>query len=107
MPSVVKPESLDQLENFATKQLLGLRDRLLACESSLAESDPLPQDVETEIDPSRIRFKDDPRWVDLYQAVKAELSTREHVDGGDQRRAIRKEQAKAQRSHQRGRRKQQ
>ncbi len=104
MPSIVQPIPLGDLASYNTKQLLGPRDRLLACEDSLAASDIMPEDAETEVDPSTIRFKDDPRWSALYEAVKAELATGEHVPGGDARKAKRHEAAKAQRSVERNRR---
>jgi hypothetical protein len=81
--SIISPIALETLADMPTKQLLGLRDRLLACEESLQASDA----DASEIDVATIRFKDDPRWVALYNAVKATLATREHVPGGDQRRA--------------------
>ena len=79
MPSIVAVVESDKLTRLTTKQLLSLRDRLLRCEDSLAKSDVEPAAVSSEIDPATIRFKDDPRWSNLYNAVKAELSTREHV----------------------------
>ena len=90
MPSVVSPVAVGDLARMVTKQLLGLRDRLLACEESFAHSDATPD----EIDPAKIRFKDDPRWAALYAAVKAELATREHVPGGAERRAARQQRAR-------------
>ena len=75
MPSLVKPVVPAELAAMPTRQLLALRDKLLACEESLAASDAGPD----EIDPATIRFKDDPRWAPLHAAVNAELSTREHV----------------------------
>jgi hypothetical protein len=87
MPSVVAIVPHAVLTKLAAKRLLALRDRLLACEESLADSDVYPEDISSEIDPAKIRFKDDPRWVLLYDAVKAELSTREHVPRRDERRA--------------------
>ncbi len=79
MSSIVAVLESDKLTKLTTKQLLSLRDRLLRCEDSLATSDVEPAAVSSEIDPATIRFKDDPRWTNLYNAVKAELSTREHV----------------------------
>jgi hypothetical protein len=85
MPSIVRP--LDDLSARPTRQLLALRDRLLRCEASLAASDVRPADAAREIDPDTIRFKDDPRWTAMYEAVKAELATREHVARPAERRA--------------------
>ena len=91
MTSIVVPVPVAELPKLATKQLLALRDRLLACEESMQRSDASLD----EIDPATIRFKDDPRWVVLYDAVKTELATREHVPGGDERRAVRKQRARS------------
>jgi hypothetical protein len=90
MPSVVAIVPHALLTKLAAKRLLALRDRLLACEESLADSDVYPEDVASEIDPTKIRFKDDPRWGLLYNAIKAELSTREHVPRGNELRAQRR-----------------
>ena len=79
MPSIIAVVEPDKLAKLTTKQLLFLRDRLLRCEDSLAKSDVEPAAVSSEIEPATIRFKDDARWTKLYNAVKAELSTREHV----------------------------
>ncbi len=90
MPSVVSPVTTEDLARMVTRQLLALRDPLLACEESRARSDATPG----EIDPASIRFKDDPRWAALHAAVKAELDTREHVPGGAERRAARQQRAR-------------
>ena len=79
MTSIVKVVAPAALTKLTTKRLLALRNRLLACEESFADSDVLPDDAASEIDPASIRFKDDPRWALLFNAVKAELSTREHA----------------------------
>lgn len=76
MANTVQPVAPDDLPSWPTKRLMGLRAGLLRCEDSLASSDV--QDL-AEIDPSVIRFKEDPRWSALYDAVRAVLSTREHV----------------------------
>ena len=86
MPSLVPPIALDTLTTWPTKRLLALRDRLLRFEENLDVSDV--QDM-SELDANVIRFKDDPRWKAHYDAVRALLSTREHVPGGDARRAQR------------------
>jgi len=85
MPSTLTPVSLDELAALPTARLLALRDRLLACVDSLAASD-LTAD---EVDVTTIQFKDDPRWTVLYDAVKAVLSTREHVRRPAERRVER------------------
>ena len=74
------------------------RDRLLRCEESLEQSDV--QDL-AEIDPAVIRFRDDPRWAELYEATKAVLNTREHVPTGTERKLRRKEEAAAARARDR------
>ncbi len=79
MPSLVQPVPSGDLASWPTKRLLALRDRLLHCEESLEQSDV--QDL-GEVDVSVIRFKDDPRWSELYEAVRNILITREHVPGG-------------------------
>ena len=86
MASIVNVIEPDKLAKLKTKQLLALRDRLLRCDESLAWSDAEP----SEIDPATIQFKDDPRWVSLYHAVKAVLSTRERVARPSERRDQRK-----------------
>jgi len=95
MPSIVTSISPSELAELATNQLLGLRDRLLACEDSPAHSDVTPAEAASAIDPTTIRFKDDLRWIVLYEAVKAELATREHVPGRDERRSDRQQRARA------------
>lgn len=76
MPSLVEPVDVALLPKWHTKRLLQLRNKLLRCEASLDASDV--EDL-AELDASLIRFKDDPRWQPLYDAVRAQLSTREHV----------------------------
>ena len=48
-----------------------------------------------------ILFKEEPAWQDAYAAVKAVLSTREHLPGPAERRQMRQERAKRSRSSQR------
>lgn len=91
MPSHVPPIALDTLAKWPTKRLLALRDRLLRCEENVDASDV--QNL-TELEANTIRFKDDPRWKAHYDAVRTVLSTREHVPGGDARRAQRELRAK-------------
>lgn len=76
MSSLVQPVASTLLASLPTKRLLSLRDKLLRCEDSLEQSDV--EDL-GEIDPSVIRFKDDPRWAEMYAAVRSILATREHV----------------------------
>lgn len=98
MPSLVEPVASGDLPSWPTKRLLGLRDRLLRCEETLDQSDV--QDL-AEIDPSVIRFRDDPRWQELYAATIEELNTREHVPTGTERKLRRKEEAAAARARDR------
>ena len=90
MPSLVQPMPSGDLPSWPTKRLLGLRDRLLQCEESVELSDVQKLD---EFDPSVVRFKDDPRWSELYEAVRGILSTREHVPGSAERGLRRRERA--------------
>ncbi len=71
----VKHYEPEELRSWTTRRLLSLRDRLLRCEEALADSDWESADV----DPSRITFKDDPRWLPLYEAVRLLLGDRGHV----------------------------
>lgn len=100
MTSIMKPISLGEISKLTTKRLLAYLDRLRACEESVTHSDigsfvPDPEDpnsivhhvsqsdIDREVDPNTIRFKTDPRWIELYEAIKAELANREHVSRGD------------------------
>ena len=76
MPRTVSPVDLTRLATWPTHRLLALRKRLLALEDSLELSDAEDPD---EVDPTRIRFKDDPRWVAHMARLKALLAEREHV----------------------------
>lgn len=78
----VSPVAPDTLASWPTKRLMGLRQSLLRCEESLETSDVQSA---AELDPSVIRFKEDPRWLALYDAVRAVLDTREHVRSGLER----------------------
>src|SRR5688572_4984555 len=101
MSSSVKPVPAAELASWPTKRLLALRDRLLRCEEDIEHSDiDDPKELE-KLDPTLIRFKDDPRWTDLYETVKRILNTREHVSGGAERSARRKERGKEARAHER------
>jgi hypothetical protein len=102
MPSIVTPIPIAELPQWSTDALLRLRSKLLACENSHTESDVYSEDVDREIGPSKIRFKDDPRWNEIYTAVKAELAKREHVPSGGE---IRREKANMKKTHERRRRK--
>ena len=86
MSSKVDPSERELLSTLPTKRLLALRDRLLRCEENMAASDKTPD----EVDAAFIYFKDDARWSALYGALIAELNTREHVPGGDERKRRRK-----------------
>ena len=95
MPSLVPAVDVSELAAWPTKRLLALRTRLLRCEESLENSDV--QDP-TELDPDVIRFKSDPRWTALYQAVLDLLATREHQPSGTERTEARKARASAART---------
>ena len=103
---------------MATKRLLllALLNELHVCEESLSDSDIgvihadpdqpgfvlhqlTPEDIEREVDPSTIRFKDDPWWAELHQATKLELANREHVPGGRERETKRQKRAAEQRTY--------
>ena len=102
MPSLVKPIPIDKIPTMETKRLLAYLNKLRACEESVADSDigsihtnpenpgmvihrVVPEDIEREVNPNTIRFKDDPRWIELYEAIKLELANREHVPGGGEK----------------------
>ena len=85
-PRRLEPIPVEKLANMDTKQLLGLRDRLLRLEESPDASDMYPD----EIDPDVIQFESDPRWASIYAALKAVLAGREHVPGGEERAARRR-----------------
>lgn len=101
MPSSVKPISEAELVTWPTKRLLALRDRLLRCEADLASSDIQRAEEIEALDVSLIRFKSDPRWNELHETVTRILSAREHVPGGDERRARRRARASAGRARER------
>lgn len=85
----VDPPALDSLPCLSTRQLLGLRDRLLR----LPESEKVSDLESGEIDPALLNFKDDPLWARLHQALKAELATREHMPTGAEKASRRTAQA--------------
>ena len=89
----LQPVPLVGLKALTTRQLMGLRGRLLRVEESPDASDRLAH----EIDPALIQFKSDPRWPVTYQAVLGELGKREHLPNGPERLAQR--QAQARRRH--------
>lgn len=91
MPSVITPVALDILPSWPTHRLLGFRDKLLRCEARLDTSDV--QHL-SELDPTRIRFKDDPRWTELYEATLQLLRTHEHVLSGQKHKLTRQARAK-------------
>ncbi|MFT5684399.1 MAG: hypothetical protein ACI8RZ_005340 [Myxococcota bacterium] len=79
VPSLVHPVSREELEGMKTWALMAQRKRMLKCEESPEFSDLQPGDV---VDPTVIRFKNDPRWREMYKALKAVLATREVVSDG-------------------------
>ncbi|MCB9587651.1 MAG: hypothetical protein H6718_19770 [Polyangiaceae bacterium] len=68
-----------RLATLGTERLLAYRDNLLSLQESLSSSDWDETDIGKR-DAERVYFKDDPRWVDAYAALKRELKKREHVD---------------------------
>lgn len=93
---VVKVMTTSWLEELSTKELLGRRKRLLACEESLELSDIY--EWEFSPGPDEIWFKESAEWKAAYREVKDVLSTREHVPGGEERRQARKVRAERARS---------
>ena len=88
----------DELEHQTTKALLARLDRPRGCEDSRAGSDMATEEVEA-VD--GILFKGSPAWREAYEAVKAVLSTREHAPDPAERRQMRHDRAKSNRSGQR------
>ncbi len=88
----------DELEHLPTKALLARLDKLRRCEDSLEGTDMNADEI-TAVE--GILFKESPEWREAYEAVKAVLSTREHVPGAAERRQMRHERAKRNRSGQR------
>jgi hypothetical protein len=85
----LQPLPCATLSALTARQLLGLRNRLLRLEDSAKSSDRHA----AEMDPRLIQFKSDPRWSEAYDAVRAELSKREHLPKGPERITRRKAQA--------------
>ena len=94
----VPPLDQDQLESLPTKGLLLRLTRLRECEESRDGSDMTDEEAAAA---AGILFKEEPAWQDAYEAVKAVLSTREHVPGPAERRQMRQERAKRDRSSER------
>jgi hypothetical protein len=76
-PRQVKPLEVAELEALTTVRLLAYLRRLQECESSLDESDWTPEEI---AEASGIVFKTSPEWKRQYDAVKAVLAKRPHVD---------------------------
>jgi hypothetical protein len=74
----VRPVITAQLARMTTSRLLAFRDRLLALEDDGVTSDLEPRELKA-LDPDLLFFKSDGRWKALYDAVRGELSQREHV----------------------------
>ncbi len=62
MPSNVTAIPLADLSELSTRQLLALRDRLVACEETCLDSDLTPDEIGA-LDPAAIRFREDARWT--------------------------------------------
>jgi hypothetical protein len=74
----VRPVTGVQLVRMTAPRLLAYRDRLLELEDDAATSDLYEHELKA-LDPDLLFLKSDPRWKGLYDAVKTELSKREHV----------------------------
>ena len=74
----VRPVAAADLALLTTRRLLAYRARLLALEASAEVSD-LAADELPRLDDRFIHFKDDARWVSLYNVVKVILAEREHI----------------------------
>ena len=68
--------TIDDLRKMPTKTLLARLARLRMCEESLAASDMDPEEAGAA---SGILFKSASEWVQAFDQVKDEFSTREHV----------------------------
>ena len=75
----VRPIPIEQLDELTTERLLAYRDKLLALEDRTEDSGLSGVEVQA-LAPELIHFKDDPRWQELYGAVKKVLAGREHVE---------------------------
>lgn len=78
-PRHVKPIPMERLAEMPTPRLLVYRDRLLGLEDTAVGSD-WSEDELSRLNGDLLYFKDDSRWRELYDAVKKELSGREHVE---------------------------
>jgi len=93
MASKVNIISKDELESMHTGSLMSRRKALLSCEESFRLSDRYG--YEPEPDPSLyIEFKDNPRWQQAYDELKAVLATRENVPSKKEKKLIRQQKAK-------------
>ncbi|MGC4117035.1 MAG: hypothetical protein QM765_21235 [Myxococcales bacterium] len=79
----MRPVKTAALNALPTRQLLGLRDRLLRLEEAPESSDLR----DNEIDAAFMQFKSDPRWRTAYDAVRGALAARGHVVNAVERRA--------------------
>jgi len=78
-PRSVRPLEPHQLAVLTTARLLAYQDKLLALEQS-AELSDWEQHELAALDPSKVYFKDDPRWQRAYAELKEVLWGREHVE---------------------------
>ena len=78
-PGSVRLLEPDQLTTLTTARLLAYRDKLLALEQSPELSDWDPHELAA-LDPTKVYFKDDPRWQRAYAELKEVLGGREHVE---------------------------
>jgi len=83
--------TLEKLETWPTKRLLGRLNALRKFEESLEASDMTLNEHQPKLG---ILFKSDSRWSNAYKDLKSILDNREHLERG---KAARKAQAKTKR----------
>lgn len=74
-PRHVRLVSTEQIAAMPTHRLLAYRNKLLGLEESRANSDWTAEEL-TMLESDLLYFKEDPRWHQLFQAIKDELSGR-------------------------------
>jgi hypothetical protein len=79
MPRHVKPIDKNVMGGLSTERLLAYRDRLLSLEESPGLSDCEPDEIAA-LDSTRIWFKSDPRWREIYGQVVDTLGNRKNVE---------------------------
>jgi hypothetical protein len=79
------PLEPNDLKAMHTGSLLARLEQFRRCEESIETSDMATDEVPE----GRIIFKQSSEWLRANHDVKAELATREHIDGGEERAAKR------------------